>query len=128
MAVYTEGNYVGDVVKFESPYGYSRETITIESGAGIVKLGTLLGIKTATTKYWPATQAGADGRQIPTAIILETVDATSADQKAVVLTRGPADVNSNKVIFDASFTTQAQKDAALVALKNTDAITFHRGA
>jgi hypothetical protein len=128
MAIYNEPLNISDVVKMESEYGYSRETVTIVSGAGVVTIGTMLGIITASGKYSKATQAGVDGTAVPAGILLGTVDATSADVKAVVLKRGPADINANKIVFDSSFTTQTQKDAALNLLKASNGITFHRGA
>jgi hypothetical protein len=128
MTIYNEPLNISDVVKMETNYGYSRSTETIESGAGILALGTMLGIKTSSGKYWAATQAGSDGRQVPAGILLTSVDASSADQKVVVLRRGPADINANKVVFDTSFTTQSQKDAALTLLKASNGIIFHRGA
>lgn len=129
MPLYTEGNNIGDVVKMESNYAYSRETVTLKQGTGVYKLGTMLGIETASLKYRFATQAGVDGTAVPAGILLQSADTTAADVKVVILKRGPADINANKIVFDATFTTQAQKDAALNLLKNgTAPITWHRGA
>lgn len=39
----TEGNYLGDLVRWEMENYYSRTTGTIKSGAGVLKIGTVLG-------------------------------------------------------------------------------------
>ena len=51
-----EKNVIGDIVLFEQPSHYSRDTATIVSGAGILKPGTVLGNRTKT-----AANAVADG-------------------------------------------------------------------
>lgn len=51
-----EKNVIGDIVLFEQPSHYSRDTATIVSGAGILQPGTVLGKRTKT-----AANATADG-------------------------------------------------------------------
>ncbi len=129
MAVYNEGNNIGDIVKMESNYSYSRETVTLKQSTGVYVIGTLLAVETSTTKYRFCVQTGADNTAVPAGILLQGADTTFADVKVIILKRGPADINANKIVFDSSFTTQTQKDTALNLLKNGNApITWHRGA
>lgn len=43
MPIKIEGNHISDVVKFEQDSNYSREEATLASGAGNLKIGTVLG-------------------------------------------------------------------------------------
>lgn len=104
---YEEGRYIGDVVKFEEPE-YSRETVTIASGNGELKLGTVLEAGedgkykplsyTAATEEPSSTPAKAG---TPAAILLRDVDTTESDVRAVVIMRHAVVVEQNLVFkFD----------------------------
>jgi hypothetical protein len=70
-------------------------------------------------KYVPfdPTGAGGNGSEVAAAIMgSERVDATSADQRAGALLRGPARVNSQELVWGANVTTTPQKTAALAQL------------
>lgn len=70
---------------------FDRETITrkvtIAAGAAHVR-GELLGKITANSKYILSLSAAADGSQVPDAVLLHDVDATGADQEAIVAIKG----------------------------------------
>ena len=83
----SEGRYASDWLKREADSHFSREEVVIVSGAGIVQTGTVVGKITATGKYKPVTVAAEDGSEDPAGILLETVDATSADKTAVIIAR-----------------------------------------
>jgi len=84
----TEGRYASDWLKAESHNsGYSREEVVIVSGAGKVASGTVVGKITASGKYKPVTVAAEDGSEDAAGILLEAVDATSADAPAVIIAR-----------------------------------------
>ena len=83
----SEGRYASDWLKREADSHFSREEVVIVSGAGIVKTGTVVGKITASGKYKPVTVAAVDGSEDPAGILLETVDATSADKTAVIIAR-----------------------------------------
>ena len=86
--VINEGRYAGDWLKAESHNsGYSREEIILISGAGKVDSGTVLGKITASGKYKPVTVAAVDGSQNAAAILLDPLDATSADAQGVAIVR-----------------------------------------
>ncbi|MGH8277780.1 MAG: head decoration protein, partial [Steroidobacteraceae bacterium] len=61
---------------------------------------------------------GADGREVAAGILWSGYkDATSADQKAVAVVRGPCRVNSTELVWGAGVATTPQKTAALLTLK-----------
>lgn len=76
-----------DWLKHEAGNYYSRETVTLASGAGNLASGTVLAMVTASGKYVPAANTGADGSQTAVAVLVFPVDATLADKKAVVVRR-----------------------------------------
>lgn len=69
------------------------------------------------SKKWAPYKPGAlDGSQYAKAILLHKSDTTADVLQAVMLVRGNAEVSLNALIWDATVTTQAQKDAALASL------------
>jgi hypothetical protein len=64
-------------------------------------------------KFVPLKQAAqADGSHVFAGILCQDADTTGADfANAMILVRGPAMVAKDRLIWDASFTTQPQKDA-----------------
>jgi len=75
-----EGIYISDIVKYEAPMNYSRKLVTIPSGTGALKAGAIL--KLAENGYVAISQGDA-----PAAILLQDVDATSANVKALAVAR-----------------------------------------
>jgi len=128
MAVVNQGRYPSDVLKDEATNDYSRETVTIETGNGVLDIGTVIGIKTSNGKWSVATASGATGLEQCRGVLLEMIDATSADKKAVIIRRGKGKVNSNALIFGATFTTQALRDAGAAQLEANSGIIARRGA
>lgn len=86
MATYTEDQRPLEAVLYEVDV-FSRETVTIASGAGVVKAGTVLGVITASGKYTPYDDGSSDGSETAVAVSLYEVDATSADVDTPVLAR-----------------------------------------
>lgn len=105
-----EGTYVGDIVKYEAPRNYSRKIVTIPSGKGVLKAGTVLEV--TSSGYQPlsytAAVTGGDAKPAatgtPAAILLEDVDATSAAVNAVALARHSM-VVKQKLLFSFTDTT-----------------------
>lgn len=115
-----------DVVKTEDASYRSRDTAIINSGSGKLKVGTVLAKVTATGKFVPAAASGADGSQTAVAVLLFPVDATSADAKAVILTRH-AQVSHAGLIYGATI-NDATKRAAANAQLNAVGIIVRQGA
>ncbi|MDC7784774.1 head decoration protein [Rhodoplanes sp. TEM] len=116
MTVLKEGRHPGEFIINEADGTYCREAIVISSGAGKVEPGTVLGKITATGEYKPAAVGASDGSDKAAAINIYGVDATSADQKVAAIVRGPAEVNGNFLVFDASVDTAAEKATKLAEL------------
>lgn len=113
MTTYTEPQYALEAVLFEIPE-LSRENLTVVSGAGVVKAGTVLGKITASGKYTPYDDGLSNGAETAAAVSLYEVDATSADVAAACLFRLAA-VKTTALQWHASADSTA-KTAAYAAL------------
>lgn len=122
-----EGVYLTDLLLWEAERNFSREVITLAapSGTPTYKTGQVLGIKTADGKYYPSVQGASDGTQTPAGILAADTVANTTGVNALILRRDVV-VVPNFLIWDASFTTQPQKDAATVLLKNINIIVTAR--
>lgn len=112
MVKFNEGRNAVEGLLSEGDFHYSRQTVTIVSGAGTLSPGSVLGRITASGKYTLSPDTGADGSQTAAVILLYPVDATSADQQAVVVTRH-AQWNVNTLTYH-STVNDATKRAAKV--------------
>ena len=118
MSVLTQPPTMGDVLKYELNPNFTRETVTLLSGTNY-PVGAVLGRITASGKMKLSTAAGSDGAQNAAAVLLYATDASAADQKAVVIVRGPAIASQAALVFDASVDDAAKtaaKHAQLTAL------------
>jgi len=115
MTTLTEGKHAGGFLVWEVQRDYTRETVTIASGAGKLKPGTVLGKITTGGKYTGLAPAATNGSQNAAGILWGAVDATDADAPGVVILRGPAIVNRHEIIWPEG-ATEAQITAATTAL------------
>lgn len=116
MAVFSESNRIGDVVKREFEPLLNRESVVIATGAAQnLKVGTVLGRITASGKYVLHDNAAADGSQNAAAVLLEDANAVAADAPAIALVRGPAVVADGALIFKAGISAP-NRAAAITAL------------
>lgn len=113
--VATAPRYSGDWLRHELDPRLYREEVTIASGAGALKTGTVLGKVTASGKYVPHVNGAVDGTEAAARVLLHAVDATSADATAVVV-MGNAEIVAQELVWDASVDNQGKKDAALAQL------------
>lgn len=119
MLLATENFRLSNVLKheYEPALAYCREVGVINNGAADLKIGTVLGVVTATGKYKVCVQNAADGSQNPAAVLMEDVTVAAAtDKKALMLVRGPAIVSKAGLVLDASFDLDAEKAALYAAL------------
>jgi hypothetical protein len=86
---------------------YTAEPVTLLTGTAYTA-GMVLGKVTASGKFAVSTAGASNGTETPTAILLETVDATGGDAVGVVLKAGA--VNTNKINLSGSFTVAGVKD------------------
>jgi hypothetical protein len=114
--IFNEGRYASDWLKAVSHVaGFSFEEVTVVSGAGVVETGTVVGKITASGKYTPVTVAAADGSETPAGIVLNTVDATSADATAVIVAREAIVVHQG-LKYGADVDTSGERAAIHAAL------------
>lgn len=110
MTAYTEPQRPLETILYEVP-NLAREEITIVSGAGVVKAGTVVGKITASGKYTPYDDGAEDGSETAAAVTLYEVDATSADVVVSALVRLAA-VKSDALQWHASADATAKAAAA----------------
>ncbi len=109
-----------DVVKDEGKNRFSRDTEILASGSGKQIVGAVLGKVTSSGKFKPLAPAASDGTQNAAAILLQYVDATSADQDVVTLKRR-AQVVLQALVWPVGITDN-QKKAALAQLNALDIV------
>jgi len=115
MPKLTEGPHRGGFLVWEVLRDYTRETVTLASGAGKLAPGTMLGKITTGGKYTGLAPGATNGSQNAAGILWGAVDATDADAPGVALIRGPAIVNRHELIWPQG-TTEAQITTATTAL------------
>ncbi|EMO4273031.1 head decoration protein [Klebsiella variicola] len=89
-------------------------TLQLVTDSGIItggtyKRGTVLGMVTATGKYTLSVKTATDGSEKPVAILVDNVDASTADQNGGLYLMG--EFNHNHIIFDNSWDIPALKTA-----------------
>ena len=110
MTVITQRNNLGDLLKYEAPNLFSRETATIAAGQNL-SLGTVLGKSTADDTWHALDPAASDGTEIAAAVLAVDTDATLADRDDALLIARHAIVARSAVIWPAGITA-AQKSTA----------------
>jgi hypothetical protein len=115
MTMLTEGKHAGGFLVWEVLRDYTRDTVTIASGAGKLEPGTVLGKITTGGKFTALAPAATNGSQNAAGILWDAVDASTADAAAVVVLRGPAIVNRHEITWPDG-ATEAQITAATTAL------------
>ncbi len=115
MTTLTEGKHPGGFLVWEVLRDYTRDTITVASGAGTLAPGTVLGKITTGGKFTALAPAATNGSQTAAGILWAGVDASAADTPGVVLLRGPAIVNRHEIVWPEG-ATEVQITAATTAL------------
>ena len=115
MTTLIEGKHAGGFLIWEVLRDYTRETVTLASGAGKLAPGTVLGKITTGGKYTALAPAATNGSQNAAGILWGAVDATDADALGVVILRGPAIVNRHELVWPEA-ATEAQITTATTAL------------
>lgn len=110
-----------DWLKHELDPNLFRRGSVVASGAGALVSGQVLGKITASGKYVPVAPAAVDGSEAAAAILIDAVDATSADVDAAVLI-GHAQIVTNQLTWTSGMTTNQKNTAVsqLVALNIVD--------
>lgn len=120
MTTFTETAHPGEYLLHEVNRYMSREKVVIASGAGVLVPGTVLGKVTASGKYVQLDQDAVDGSEVAAGILYQDVDATSADQDAVI-TGGYAAVDDKHLTFPGDIDA-GEKTTAIAQLKTLDIV------
>ena len=115
MPKLTEGPHHGGFLVWEVLRDYTRETVTLASGAGKLAPGTVLGKITTGGKYTALAPGATNGSQNAAGILWGAVDATDAEASGVVLVRGSAIANRHELVWPEG-ATEAQITTAITAL------------
>lgn len=119
MATLNESNYISDLLKWEAEKNLTRKNVTVVAATAL-QAGTVLGIKTADGKYYPSVAGASDGTQTAVAVLMEPLAITAGAVVPVI--RRAAIVSKKYLVFDASYDTQPEKDAAYLSLENASMI------
>lgn len=101
-----------DQLIYDSSIDLEVEVVTVVSGAGALKRGSVLGLITASGKANLADKAatgGTAGLELAKYVLAEDVDATSGDVNTVAYSAGKFNVNS--LIFKAANAIADHKDS-----------------
>jgi hypothetical protein len=87
MATFHEPIRNYEALLSEGEGSISREAVTIKSGAGALMAGTVLGKVTTGGKYEGYDDGKSNGAEVAVAVLMQSVDATSADVAATAVLR-----------------------------------------
>jgi len=110
MPVITESQNLGDLLKYEAPNLYSRESVTIAAGQNL-KLGSVLGQASMDGKFHALNPTATDGTEIAVGVLANDADATLIDRDDAILIARHAILARHALIWPAGITL-AQKAAA----------------
>lgn len=110
-ALFKKDAFTPDQLVAGNPALLLNASVIVLAGQNLAR-GALLGKITASGKYVLSLAAASDGSQVPAAILVDDVNATSADTAALIYTRG--DFLADAVTYGAGHTA-ASVAAALKA-------------
>lgn len=99
--------YVPDQL-VSGPLQLVTDTVTITGGKAY-KRGTVLGVVTASGGYQLSVKTATDGSEVPSAILVDDVDATAGDVQGGVYLMG--EFNGHRIIIDNSWTVETVAQA-----------------
>jgi hypothetical protein len=117
MSAITQAKNLGDLLKYEAPNLYSRETVTVAAGQNL-QLGTVLGRKAADGKLYALAPSATDGTETAVGVLAADTDATLIDRDDAIAILRHAIVARSALIWPAGITApqKAAAEAQLVAL------------
>ena len=110
MSVISQRNNLGDLLKYEAPNLFSRETATIAAGQNLA-LGAVLGKSTADDTWHTLEPAATDGTETAAGVLAFDTDATLTDRDDALLIARHAIVARTALIWPVGITA-AQKATA----------------
>lgn len=115
MPMLTESQNLGDLLKYEAPNLYSRESVTVAAGQNLL-LGSVLGQATVDGKFHALNPAATDGTEVAAGVLANDTDATLIDRDDALLIARHAIVARGALIWPEGITA-TQKAAAVAQLK-----------
>jgi len=115
MPVITESQNLGDLLKYEAPNLYSRESVTIAAGQNL-KLGSVLGQASVDGKFHALNPTATDGTEIAVGVLANDADATLIDRDDAILIARHAILAKHALIWPAGISV-AQMAAAVTQLQ-----------
>lgn len=113
----TSKYHLSNVVAHEyaTEHGFCRlfdgATVNVASETEL-KVGSVLGKVTATSKYVPRDPDASDGSEVATAVVLENITvAATTDTQVNVIVRGPAILKKGGLVFDVTHDAGEQATA-----------------
>jgi len=91
------------------PPAIVSDSLTVAAGQGVLARGTLLGVIAATGKHAVCTATAIDGSEVPAAVLLGPVDASTADATGWAYFSGT--FSSTLLAFDDSWTVASLQAA-----------------
>jgi len=116
---------LGDLLKYEAPNLYSRDSGKVAAGQNLA-LGSVVGRETATNKLKALDPSASDGTETAVGVLGNDVDATLIDREDAILIARHAIVARHALVWPAGI-TPAQQSAAIAALE-TRGILVREGA
>lgn len=113
--VYSEGPNLGDLLKYEAPNLYSRERVTV-AGGQTLKLGSVVGMVTATGEIKALDPSATDGTQSACGVMMQDCDAGLALRDDGLMVARHAVVSDKALQWPAGIAVAEQR-AAIAQLK-----------
>ena len=114
MTAIAQPKNLGDVLKYEAPNLYSRETDTVAAAQNLA-LGTVVGRDTTTAKLKAFDPDASDGSEIAIGVLGNDVDATLIDRDDALVIARHAIVARGALVWPTGISA-AQKTAAIAQL------------
>ena len=125
MSVLVNELTLGDLLKYEEESLYSRDQVTVAAGQNL-RIGTVLGRVDANGKVKALDPAATDGTQIATAVLLQSVDATTGDKFSGIAVTRQSIVAHHALVWPAAIT--AEEKATATAQLEAIGILVRQGA
>jgi hypothetical protein len=110
MSVLVNELTLGDLLKYEEESLYSRDQVTVAAGQNL-RIGTVLGRVDANGKVKALDPAATDGTQIATAVLLQSVDATTGDKFSGIAVTRQSIVAHHALVWPAAITAEEKATA-----------------
>ncbi len=114
MTAIAQPQTLGDLLKYEAPNLYSRETDTVAAGQKLA-LGTVVGRDTTSSKLKSFDPDATDGSEIAIGVLAGDVDATLIDRDDALVIARHAIVARGALVWPTGISV-AQKAAAIAQL------------